>query len=670
MQSVYKKSLHQFFLKVHPDFFSRNAAWQRANERSVAQLNELLEWGKSFKNGILRPPPAPNLKIAFHLKVEDDGSGGGEVQSTFLLPKPFHTSDAYKGVAERSINSFLRELLVKAQCLDREAGEASHSQDVAAERLETARRQLRPRGKETPVRTLMEETSESLSETWYRESIPAVDDLVEADLIFFSREISPKQCAFAITTLRDNLPRMRYNLWYEIPLLISQRYGVSTDMAGTISVPWDFNPDEFVEKILIERHDEIHVEHKKLTDLARRIEQEITSLCNSCDLDDVIISCPHVNSLEALSTLLDSVETLRLAGVEKLSIEISDFYGFRKNGVIIVPYNLTSKSLSDFLERCQADNSISRCREVFVIAKTMLQQTTNCLREFRSTVNPAGVDAFVTDCTYEQRMLWARELQAISGSLASYDWSEVTFLLGPLEIDWEKHTVSLPWNFDGGQFLKYVEQVHSGAKERRWDKLVEEEAERKRDADTEMMEKDGESDVLPPYYPASLPGQMGTSRQDAFMGRPGDYSSGAQREKGPHVPGTVSTHVAQQYVVTQGTEDALHTESPMASKTSFESDLEVAEHLDWEGFHRDPRKMGTESMQATEDQERAFLLMNKNRREKIMKELLEDYKEKKRGKKRPENQTFGDYLGITDPKQKLSGMRVFPKGTGPVKPPI
>ena len=226
MQGVYKKSLHQFFLKVHPDFFSRNREWQRANERAVAQLNELLEWGKGFKNGILRPPPAASIAIGFHLKIEDDGTGGGEVRSTFELPKPFHVSEAYKGPCERAVNKFLRDLLTKAKCLDAAVEQLSKSHDDMVESVEESKRPLRRKPRVMAVKTLMEETSESLSETWYPEATPDIDDLIEADLVLFARELSPKHCAFAMQTLKASLPAMRYNT-------VSKERGLRPRQRGT-----------------------------------------------------------------------------------------------------------------------------------------------------------------------------------------------------------------------------------------------------------------------------------------------------------------------------------------------------------------------------------------------------------------------------------------------------
>ena len=462
-----------------------------------------------------------------------------------------------------------------------------------------------------------------------------------------------------MSTLRNHLPNLQYRLWYEVPVLISKAYGIGNELSGAISLPWDFSPEEFLKKIIHQRSVEIQNEKKKFLKLGQNIEQEITFICHSCDLDDVIISCPHAHCEEALRVLKQSIGALQLAGVHDLSIEISDFFGFRKNGVVIIPATVTPLTLQTFLECGHKENIFSRCRGVYSLSKSMLEQADHHLKEFRSTVKPVSVDAYSTNCTYNERLHWARELRSIAGKLARFDWSEFTFILGPLEINWKKKLMVLPWNFDAIRFINYVEKVHAQAKEKLWDRLVEKEGEHKLAADSEIMKRDTEHEEFQPFYDASV--KSSRPQGDAKpISRPGFLQ--------PY-HGNVQDHISQQYVVSKGPSDMLHTESPIFPRTTFESDIDVAEHLDWEGFHRDPRKMETESLQTQEDQERAFYALHKGRREKIMRELMESQRDSRRGKKNPENQTYGDYVGITDSKQKVTGMNVIPRGTGPEAPP-
>jgi len=627
MLSGYKKSLHQFFLKVHPDFFSRNREWQRSNERSVAQLNELLEWGKGFKNGILRPPPAPSLTIGFHLKVEEDGSGGGEVRGTFELPKPFHVTDAYKGPCERAVNKFLRDLLIKANCLDAAAEQMSKTQDDISASVEEAKKPLRRKPRVQPMKTLMEETSESLNETWYPESTPDLDDLIEADLLLFSRDISPKHCAFAMQTLQHSLKNMKYNLWYEVPLLVSHRYSIGEEVEGFISVPWDFEPATFV-RLILERADDIKIQRAKLDDLASKIEQDIAVLCNACNLDDVIISCAHKESLPALDLLVQNSALLRRSGVSELSLEIGDkSFGFRKNGVVIFPKDMTSATLGAFLDKACAENRFEHARSIYATAKQLVEGIKWHLKEFREVIKPKGIDAFTAVCTYSQRLTWAMELVQIAPRLSQWDWSDFTFVLGSLDINWEKHVVMLPHDFNGDAVLKYIETTHGEAKQRVRDSLVEEEARRKGDEDRREMARGNPHEVPPP--PVT-----------------------------PRVP----QHIANQYITSKH-DDELHVESPIQPRTTFESDADVKEYMQWEGAYRDPRALGKEAMAEEDDKERAFNLLNKKYREQAMKEILEEQNSRKNAARRKTHPTLGDLFGINDPKQTLMGMPLKVPGT-------
>ena len=650
MLAGYKKSLHQFFLKVHPDFFARNRQWQRENERSVAQLNEILEWGKAFKKGSLYSPPATEMKIKFHLKVEEDGKGGGEVQSIFKLPKPFHLSASYKAIAERSINAFLRDLLVKSSCVD-ESTLSAMPMEVTPQDFDAGKKPAHKPLEANPVRTLMEETSETLNETWQRQRVPSVDDLIEADLVLFDRSVSPKQCAFALETLRSTLPRMQYEKWYEVPMMFGSRYALGEFVQGVMTIPWNFDLRGFLD--FIEENQDAILEGKHaLNDMCRDIEQSITQICFACDLDDVLVSCGHALALDALRVLSSNAFTLKNAGVEKLSIEISDRFGVRDNGVLVVPYTLTQETLIKFLEKLRGEGEIQRCAEKYRMAKAMIDQTGSLLRDFRETVKPAGIDAYSLDCSYHERLTWAKELQHIAARLAAYDWSAFTFLMGPLEVNWAEHTVSLPFNFDGDNFVKYVDVVHQSAKENTYAKYVEEEEQLKksRAEQASRAQAHAEGD-------AEMP--------DALAQAPDEHAAGNE----PNITfPSVGHDIASQYVVTQGTDDAIHTESPIVQPRTFQSDTEAAEHLDWEGFHRDPTAMGKEHMQISEDQERAFYLLQRSKQEKIMREVMEEERDS-RQTSAARKKTFGYYTGITDFKLPMRGADVKPKGTGAMRKP-
>lgn len=160
---MYKKALNAFFLKVHPDFFHHNHEQQVINENAVAQLNELLSWAKEYKKGILKSPPSTSITFTFYQRTHDNDGDDGEdinssksnmknemddrtygssnakisryrhthassfassnlanvaLQSTFQLPSSFVATDGNRGMVERAVNKFLRDLLRRANCLD------------------------------------------------------------------------------------------------------------------------------------------------------------------------------------------------------------------------------------------------------------------------------------------------------------------------------------------------------------------------------------------------------------------------------------------------------------------------------------------------------------------------------------------------------------------------
>lgn len=296
---MYKKALSSFFLKVHPDFFHFNPQYQRINETAVAQLNELLGWAKEFKKGAFRPPPAQKIDFTFYRRVEDDEERRGmtgevgsassttvkpmlslgprgtseeevvlKLHSRFELPANFKPQEGTRGVVERSVNKFLRDLLRRAECLDAITESISVSEDKTAERLEERPLRRRPRPTTTlprksslssvrgkggkPMqegeenarmgpRTLLDEAVDSLQTSPLSWSFspfvlpkpPTLDELISADQIFFSTSLSPLQCASALYTLREHLPALEYHQWESMPVVIGHRFEVTGNSSCT-----------------------------------------------------------------------------------------------------------------------------------------------------------------------------------------------------------------------------------------------------------------------------------------------------------------------------------------------------------------------------------------------------------------------------------------------------
>jgi len=205
--------------------------------------------------------------------------------------------------------------------------------------------------------------------------------------------------------------------------------------------------------------------------------------------------------------------------------------------------------------------------------------------------------------------------------------------------------VTLPWNFDGDSFLKYVDSVNKSAKEQNYSEHAAEE-EKLKQAHAENIAR---------------------AREHDFDYREADIRQTPDNATELGVP-LVEKHIADQYVVSQGTDDAIHTESPIHQHSTFQTDTDAAEAMDWEGFHQDPIAMGREAMQISEDQEKAFYLLQKSKHEKIMRELFEEQRDSRK-MQATRRKTFGYYTGITNDRLPMRGANVKAKGTGPVKDP-
>jgi hypothetical protein len=132
------------------------------------------------------------LTLSFHRKSEDDDRDSGEgkskarprpagerlVTSRFELPGTFTPTDAHRGVAERAVNKFLRDLLRRAECIDATTESVSAAEDATAERHEAKPMRLRNIMKERSpknVRTLLDDAVDSLTADWTVAVVPSME---------------------------------------------------------------------------------------------------------------------------------------------------------------------------------------------------------------------------------------------------------------------------------------------------------------------------------------------------------------------------------------------------------------------------------------------------------------------------------------------------------------
>jgi hypothetical protein len=643
---MYKKALHAFFLKVHPDFFAGNKQVQRANEVSIAQLNELLQWAKEFKNGALRGPPATSITLSFYRKPDDEhksrSMNDGIVTSKFELPGSFAPNEAHRGVAERAVNKFLRDLLRRAECIDSTTEGVSAAEDATAERHEA--KPIRPRNikEKTPkkVRSLLDEAVDSLSGDWSVTAVPTMEELMDAEQVFFSRLLSPVQSAHAMHTLKGGIGEMRYDRWNGMPLLISDHFGFG-EVAGCLTVPWDFTPTRFL-SFLRSNEAGIVASRQTIESMSKEVETLISEICHHLDLSDVLISVMHADALRCLKFLHRNVDTLAVHNIRGVALEIGTKYATRDNGVLIVDSEMDEAAFLRWLHKISP--LMDRQRELYKLATQMLESTMWHLKEFRSMVEPKGIDAFDNELPYAKRLQWAKEMFRIGSNLSQWDWSDMTFAIGPVQISWEEGIVTLPHNFDGDNFLRYVEQIHSEAKTKARDELLKASAmERLRldDARKSDMLEDALTDEM----------QQSGGQQD---------TTAAQQQQLKEKP------QLEEYLASDPSgNESLSTERPLRHRVTFQSDEEAEEQLQWEGRLSSPYVQQVPQSDI-DDIQAVYYKTNRAFRETAAKKVVDELKAKYgTGSKsnRFRHLKMGDLLGINDPRIKAQGFPILAKGT-------
>ena len=645
---MYKKALHAFFLKVHPDFFAGNKQVQRANEVSIAQLNELLQWAKEFKNGALRGPPSTSITLSFYRKPEDEKPSRkmneGIVTSKFELPGTFVPNEAHRGVAERAVNKFLRDLLRRAECIDTTTEGISAAEDATAERHEA--KPMRPRNIKVrtmkKVRSLLDEAADSLNDQWNIAAVPTLDELMDAEQVFFSRALSPLQSAHAMQTLKSSLGEMHYERWTGMPLLVSDRFGVG-DFSGCLTVPWDFSLDRFL-AFLRNNEPEIVASRQKIESMAKEVEVLISDVCNQLDLSDIIISVTHADALHCLRFLHRNVDQLAAHNIRGVALEISTKFATRDNGVVIVDCALEDATFLQWLQKLAP--LMDKQRYLFSQATQLLESTMWHLKEFRSMVEPKGIDAFENELSYTQRLQWAKEMFRIGSNLSQWDWSDVTFSIGPVHISWDDGIVTLPHNFDGDNFLRYIEQIHQDAKAKTREELLKESAmERLR------LDETRRSETLNNVV-------TDTVAENNDMDAAARRRSQLAQEK-PELEEYLSADPAGK--------ESLSVERPLQHRVSFQSDEEAEDQLQWEGRLSSPYVPHIPQGDI-DDIRTLYYKTNRSFREAAAKKVVDELKSKYGAggrSNRFRHLKMGDMLGLNDPRIKAQGFPILAKGTDP-----
>jgi hypothetical protein len=513
------------------------------------------------------------------------------------------------------------------------------------------------------VKSMLDEAAESMASMWSVTKAPTLEDLLHANQVFFSTDLSPLQSAAALQTLRTSLAELQYRVWEEVPLVITTKAsfsigraedGETSSIQGTIEVPWDFKPAPFVH-FLFQNAESIAAARQRMRLFAQSFEELSSRVCAALDLDDVLVSCPHREAFATLQCLERNIDIVRYHNVSHVTLEIGDKFAVRDNGVIIVDHKALNKhpeQLKRWLSAIQPkmDGQQQRYR----VAKGMLEEMMRLTTEIRSNIAPAGLDVFdgvsAGEYTYAQRLQWLRELHKISPSLARWDWSDVAFCVGPVDIDWQRNQFTLPHDFDGPAFLRYVEDIHRDASEKKHEELLARSAMDRERADLLLRE--------------GIREQQGSAilddRQDeaaAAAGGSPKHSREALRSAAPQLEEYLSS--------SPNAVDPHSVERPLHHTVSFHSDDAASDQMKWEGFYESPyvsqRPQGDE-----DDIHTAYWATNRWHRKQAAKEVLEELRlQYGPSSKRWDYVKMGDLMGINDPKNIPRGFPVVAKGVKP-----
>eukprot|EP01060_Flectonema_neradi_P030174 TRINITY_DN4319_c1_g1_i1.p1 TRINITY_DN4319_c1_g1~~TRINITY_DN4319_c1_g1_i1.p1 ORF type:complete len:669 (+),score=109.02 TRINITY_DN4319_c1_g1_i1:149-2008(+) len=331
--------------------------------------------------------------------------------------------------------------------------------------------------------SLADEFDSLMKDYWKPEHVPDIAGLIASDLIHYDKELSPVDCAKAIDTLGANLSLLRYDKWYFIPLYVTSRFGIGVDLPGFLSIPYWFQPDEFI-KYILAHEDELSQLQESAHQSARELEEQILTAKESAGLVDVILRCDHEDGRKAVEVLIKNASVLKSHGVTKLCVEITDpglAYGSRESGVLQLPADVTDSGLLEFCEYLNQENRLESVRQLYNQSIETLSECDRLMSVCYEVISPYLIDIESSNATPEEKLSFVKELYSISGELSRYDWSAYTLVLGDLDLDWAGGVLSLPFNFHGANLAKTIHMLHEEDTE-----LLDEEPESETDLALEL----------------------------------------------------------------------------------------------------------------------------------------------------------------------------------------
>eukprot|EP01064_Diplonema_japonicum_P013955 TRINITY_DN21495_c0_g1_i1.p1 TRINITY_DN21495_c0_g1~~TRINITY_DN21495_c0_g1_i1.p1 ORF type:complete len:682 (+),score=175.60 TRINITY_DN21495_c0_g1_i1:26-2047(+) len=309
---------------------------------------------------------------------------------------------------------------------------------------------------------LAEDFNNMMKEFWKPEDVPDITELITSDLIHYDQNVSPVDCAKAIATLQEHLSTLRYDKWYFVPLFITTRFGIESDLKGFISIPYWFEPKDFLEYV-ISNQDHIRTIQEESFEDAKGLEHLVKETRQSIPLTDIVIRCNKELASGAINTLGSCKDLLRAHNCTEMVFEIIGEgwqYGARDTGILQVPSDVTRDGLREFLEYLTGTNQLEPIKSAYNETVRVLNETDRLTKVCYEVIGPKVIDVETEEASLEHKFEFIKELYSISGELSRYDWQDYTFSMGPLDLDWSTGILSLPHNFHGANFAQTVHMLH------------------------------------------------------------------------------------------------------------------------------------------------------------------------------------------------------------------
>ncbi|KAL9657693.1 hypothetical protein ABK040_005046 [Willaertia magna] len=348
----YVKMLKKFFLKVHPDFFHYEPIKQEQNKNSFAKLNELLNWSNEYfkielenlkglkENEILDLEqrlhrlgniPCLDETFIFYLRQEqqknnklNDGEND-KIEVLFSLPKKLNLNGKLKSRLTLSfrLEELVTTLLEKSKIITKE--EAKQRREIALKEFNesTTNKKNEKRSLKDELRIALQNNLQNANieklrqgsdnlqsidddDFWWDTDLPSIEYLIKNRLVHFSVNLTDQQIVEGFNRLQQFLPEMKYKEWSEIPLVLSEKteYLVNTPAEGFITIPYTFDPYDFIKEIL-ENKEKWNALQEKRENTRKKAEAIINMkerLIKECDLADIYFS-PSLTNDELYSFL-------------------------------------------------------------------------------------------------------------------------------------------------------------------------------------------------------------------------------------------------------------------------------------------------------------------------------------------------------------------------------